>query len=45
MQVIISFEEDLYSWSDEVVVWWKELEVLIQEKFVGNLFGAEDKDD
>ena len=37
--------EGLYFGSDEVVVRWEELEAQIQEKFVGNVFGAEDKDD
>ena len=41
----MSVEEDLCSGSDEVVVWWKELEEQIQEKFVGNLFDVKDKDD
>ena len=45
MQVIMSVTEVLYSGSDEVVVRQEELEAQIQEKYAGNLFGAEDKDD
>ena len=45
MQVIMSIMKDLYSESDEVVVQWEELEAQIQEKYAGNLLGAEDKDD
>ena len=45
MQVLLSVEENLYFGSDEVVVWWRELEVQIQVEFTWNLFGFEDKDD
>ena len=37
--------EGLYFGSDEVVVQQGELEAQAQEKVVGNLVGAEDKDD